>query len=118
MAALMALDGYFSLRDADNNFLLDAAGRKYSVAIDRYKMKIFTDKEAAIAACPTSAVKCGIKKIFDFRQSMFNRKYKVGEIVLQKPAPGADGLEPDYKIDTPENQGTRTQCFLNTDSCT
>lgn len=106
------------MRDADNNFVLDAAGRKYSVAIDRYKMKTFTDKEAAIAACPTSAAKCGRKKIFDFRQSKFNRKYNVGEIVLQKPAPGADGLEPDCELDTPENQGTRAQCFLNSDSCT
>lgn len=81
-------------------------------------METFVDKEMAIAACPTAAAKCGAQKIFNFRQSKFNEKYNIGEIVLEKPAPGADGLEVDCALDTPENSSIRSQCFLETDSCT
>ena len=64
-------NGYFSLRDADNNLVLNDDGSKIVLPTERNKMITFKDKEMAIAACPTYASKCGARKIFEFKSTSF-----------------------------------------------
>lgn len=44
----------------------------------------FTDKEMAIAACPTRASICGDSKLFEFKQSVTGR-YTTAKIQIKRP---------------------------------
>lgn len=106
-------DGYFALRDGDNNLVLNAEGEKTVLPLDQNKMVTFTDKEMAITACPTYASKCGPNKIFNFSNPSFNSLTDTATINISKPSESADCT--DTSID---NKSVRDKCFLNTDTCT
>jgi hypothetical protein len=45
----------------------------------------FTDKEAAISACPTYASKCGADKMFNFKSTKFTSINNTAKIEIKKP---------------------------------
>jgi hypothetical protein len=76
-------------------------------------MVSFTDKEMAIAACPTKASICGEYKLYEFKQSLTGRD-TTAKIQITPPKDD-NGKVIDCSLSSPTNDKV---CFTHRESCT